>query len=101
MEFLTEIPAKIKSKVVDKNWNDTFLFEEMPCNHDPNAKEHVKVDCEKCNYDKREIWLEQELTKMTGNETILNAQGIPITLFKITVNRGRYDDVMGIAREYK
>lgn len=100
-EFMTEIPTKIKGKVEDKNWSETFIFEEMPCNHDPNAKQHIKVNCEKCNYDKREFWLEDELKKMQGNETTTDMNGNTKTLDKIIVKRGRMDDCIGIERAYK
>lgn len=103
-EFMTEIPSKIRDKVVDKNWSETFIFEDMPCNHKPNAKEHEKINCLKCQYDKRELWLESELTRIQGTETTnaLNPSKAETTytINKIIVIRGVSDDVIGIQKEW-
>lgn len=92
---LPDIPTHIKGKVSDKNWNDVFIFEQMPCMHKADAVEFEKIDCDKCNFDKRETWLEDTLTKQDVNEK----QGIK-TLSKIIVIRGRFDDCIGIQKEF-
>lgn len=98
-EYMDSIPSKIASKVQDKDWSETFVFEEMPCNHDPNSKEYKKVDCEKCNFDNAELSLEEFLNKLDGTEKtqILDIDGVPKnhTLSKIIVQRGRFDDCIG------
>lgn len=100
MIFLDKIPSAIKSKVQDKDWSLTFKFEEMPCNHKIDAKDFEKVNCDKCSFDERETWLETILQNTNPMETIKNKDGNNITLTKITVNRGKYDDCIGITREY-
>lgn len=97
---MKQIPTKIKNLVIDKNWNDTFIFEEMECEHSPNIKEHVKVNCNKCNYDKREVWLETILDNITGKETYIDKNNKSHTISKIKIIRGVYDDVIGIEKEY-
>lgn len=100
IKFLTAVPNKIKSKVTDMDWSLTFKFEEMPCNHPENAAEHIKADCPKCQFDSRELWLENHLNTLTGQETTLDKDGNPKQLQKIIVLRGRYDDCMGIQTEW-
>jgi len=97
---MNEIPNKIKGIVQDLNWNDNFIFENMDCNHTPEAKEHLKVDCQKCEFDKREIWLEEKLNSMTGEETIKDRENKIHKISKITVVRGKYNDCIGINYEY-
>jgi len=101
---MNSIPNHIKSKVKDKDWSLDFIFEDMPCSHTQGAKEHEKVNCDKCKFDKREAWLEQTLEAQDPNEktTYKNEQGktITATLSKITVVRGSYDDCIGITKEY-
>ena len=46
---MNQIPANIKSKVIDLDWSKTFKFEDIPCEHKPTAKAFEKVDCKKCN----------------------------------------------------
>lgn len=100
MTFLTEIPNNIKSKVLDKDWSLNFKFEDMPCNHPIDAKDFLKVNCEKCNYDERETWLETTLSNQSLTEKIKEKDGTERTLSKIIVLRGRYDDCMGIQKEF-
>lgn len=82
-----------------------FIFEDMPCNHTQGAKEHEKVHCDKCKYDKREAWLESTLEAQDANETTTykddKGKTITATLSKITVVRGSYDDVIGIQKEFE
>jgi nitrate reductase beta subunit len=98
--FKTEIPKKIKSLVSDLDWNNEFIFEDMDCEHAPEAKEHVKVDCQKCQFDKRELWLENHLDKLTGEETIKDKDNKIHKISKLIVIRGRYNDCIGVQTEY-
>lgn len=100
VEFMTEIPAAIKDIVQDKDWNETFIFEEMPCNHKANAKPHEKIDCPKCTFDNRELWVESELTKAKKTDTTETDSGTK-TIKSIKVIRGKYDDAIGIQREWQ
>ncbi len=94
--MMDKIPAHIRAKVVDKDWSETFIFEEMKCDHSPNAKKYEKIKCDKCNFDDREIWLETELTKRQPTDTTKDEKGITKTLGKIIVSRGSFDDCIGI-----
>lgn len=94
-EYLEAIPAKIASKVEDKDWSQTFIFEQMPCLHGENALPHEKVNCEKCKIDAAEKWAEDTLTKLEGNETTKDEDGNTKALQKIKVVRGKYDDCIG------
>jgi len=100
-----KIPDKIKSKVKDKDWNLDFIFEDMNCNHTQGAKEYERVHCDKCKFDKREVWLEQTLEAQDPNEKTSfkddKGKTITQTLSKITVIRGIYDDVIGIQKEFE
>jgi len=102
---MNQIPNHIKSKVKDKNWELDFIFEDMNCNHTQGAKEYEKLSCDKCKFDKREVWLEQTLQAQDPNEktTYKDDKGktITATLSKITVIRGTYDDVIGITKEFE
>lgn len=100
MTFSEYIPQHIKSKVEDKNWSLTFKFEEIPCSHDIHAKEYEKVDCQKCKFDERETWLENTLTNQDANQTVKDKDGNDKTLSKITVVRGKFDDCIGIQKEF-
>lgn len=104
MSFLNEIPPHIKSKVIDKDWNEIFTFEEMVCNHLPDVKKHIIANCEICQYKNREKWIEDSLTNQKVDETIkyVDKSGIEQTktLSRITVHRGKYDDVIGIEKQF-
>ena len=100
MIFLDKIPDKIKSKVEDKEWSLIFKFEEMCCSHPINAKEFEKVNCEKCLFDERETWLETTLTNQDNKENTKDKDGNDKTLSKIIIIRGRYDDCIGIQKEF-
>lgn len=99
-DFLSEIPPQIAAKVEDKDWSLTFIFEEMPCKHQPDAPQHEKIDCIKCQSDDREKWLEAQLTDQDPKEKrfFVNDDGssTQLKLSKITVKRGKYDDCIGI-----
>lgn len=101
---MNKIPNHIKNKVQDIDWSNDFIFEVMPCTHKQDAKEYEKVNCNKCNFDKREQWLENTLEKQEDKETItvVNDQkkSITKTLAKITVMRGKFDDCIGIQKDF-
>lgn len=101
---MEEIPNKIQSICKDKNWSLDFIFESIPCDHTQDAKEYEKLSCIKCNCDKREAWLEQILEKQNPDEKVnsIDIEGNPtiITLKKITVVRGLFDDCIGIQKEF-
>ena len=98
------IPAKIKDKVIDLDWSKEFTFESMPCQHEPNAAKHIIKNCEVCQFKEREIWLETVLTNIEPLEKFTNTDlaGVKTlkTLHKIIVVRGKFDDCVGIQREY-
>lgn len=97
---MNEIPKHIGKLVTDIDWNKDFIFEDMSCEHAPLAKEHVKVDCQKCQYDKREIWIEEKLNKMTGKETMIDLDKKIKTISRIIIHRGKYDDCIAIQTEF-
>ena len=99
--MMDKIPDQIKDKVKDIDWSKNFIFEDMPCDHDPEAKDHVKINCDKCNFDKRELWLENALTKQNKDEKTKDDKGNILTLNKITVIRGKFDDCIGIQKEFQ
>lgn len=96
ISFLTHIPNPIKNKVIDKDWTKVFIFEEMPCKHTQDALQYEKLDCERCQANEKETWLENTLAKQDPNATITDKDNKILTLSKITVKRGKYDDCVGI-----
>lgn len=87
----TQINAAIKAKLTDVANGNPKAYEEIPCNHKPEDPTFKKLDCQRCKMNRAAIWLEDYLRKLDGTETV-NAK--PIT--KIEVQRGKYDDVIGI-----
>ena len=96
---MNEIPAHIADKVDDKNWNDTFIFENMTCGHNHNSNEFETLNCDHCKCVKRENWLEECLSNCNSNET-LTTEDKTETLTKIVVARGKFDDVIGITKVF-
>lgn len=99
MIFKTDIPIKVKHLVIDINWNNNFIFESMDCQHSLDAKEHIKVDCIRCKFDKQEFWLEKTLSEINPTEES-KEKNETFTLSKIIVVRGKYDDCIAIQKEF-
>ena len=94
---MNEIPAHIKAKVNDIDWNKTFIFEEIPIHVHTTSFE--RVQCSSCKYRERELGIEELLTKIKSNESV-TSKGIVRTLSSITIIRGTFDDCIGIQKEY-
>jgi hypothetical protein len=100
--MLDKIPSHVSNKVEDKNWSEIFIFEDMLCNHTHNAKEYEKIDCVKCQCEKKEKWLENELINFDNNKTIENTLTKKLEKpIKIKVIRGKFDDCIGIQTEWQ
>lgn len=94
-DYLDAIPQHIKSKVIDKDWSQTLIFELIPCTHKSDAAEFEKVDCLKCKIDTSEKWLESYLTAIKPNKTI-EIDGKTLALTSMRVVRGKFDDCIGV-----
>jgi len=98
------IPPSLSNKLKDDRFGKEHMFEEIKHNHTKNTRLLMKR-CERCQYNKREIECETIIDTLNGNEktSTLDINNSPITptLFRLRIDRGRYDDVRGYIWEWK
>lgn len=92
------IPQTLKDVLQDDRFGKEHAFEEMKCNHTDKNRLSMK-NCERCQYDERELECETLIDNLNGNEkcTQLDENGLPQekSLIGLKIMRGRYDDVVG------
>jgi len=76
----------------------------MPCNHTGKKKIDM-VNCNRCNYNKREMEAETIIDTLNGNEKYTtkdkNDVTVTLSLNKIIIVRGHLDDCIGYHWSWK
>lgn|GEM_PF-4082000 len=90
----------------DKGKGRPKVFESINHTHSENTNQLDIKNCTKCAFESREQWLENTLQKQDANEKLnyfdpILKKSVTKTLTKITVIRGKFDDCIGIQKDFE
>lgn len=95
-----------KEKFFDSRDDKPKAFEEIQHIHKEDPTRLQSKECDRCRYDLRELSMQEKKESIKDNETTstIKPDGTPgprASLRKMTVVRGRFDDVIGWALEWR
>jgi len=97
------IPQTLKNKLIDPRFGKEHAFEGIKHSHSDRSRLNM-INCARCQYDQREIECENLIDSLNGNEEmVIKKQGQPdkdVTLSKLKIVRGRFDDFVGFQWEW-